>query len=248
MGEGDPVPTPATAERGDGTPRPRARRVLSILATIVALAVVASLAALLVSARGANGSGIGSGIGSGTDAGEAFVSTLGWQTYHDPMGLFSIQVPPEWRVQSDTSGSGSFGDRTGTYSYTLEGVWLGVPPENVNGFGVWVSVTPLTTDFARGWTCRNQQGHLSTNTTLGGIPASYDGGSMWLLDAHDAHFQVNAHYPGGPESPNPGGPIILTPPPTATPMPSGQTELDRQIMATVLASFTLTHPVPLQCS
>jgi len=58
----------------------------------------------------------------------ATISTAGWQTYRGPLGLFSIQAPPDWSVEHDTN-SGTFGNRTGSYSYTGEEVWLGVPRE-----------------------------------------------------------------------------------------------------------------------
>jgi hypothetical protein len=219
------------------------------LATAGALAVVALLAALLVWARSGTG-GIGNAAARSPTAAAASTSAAasipaGWQTYRDAQALFSIQAPPDWSVTSDTN-SGSFGDGSGSYSFTGEDIWLGVPPQDVDGLGVWVNVTPLTTDYARQSVCRSLHEHFSPNTVLAGLPAYYDSGDMWLLDTHDAHFQVNAHYPGGPESPH-SSPPITNPPPTPTPVPPTQLAANRQTVGAVLASFTLTQPAPLTC-
>jgi len=154
-------PVPESSTLGDQT-RPRSRRTL--LAGVAALVVVALLALTLLAWIRANAT--------------ASISTADWQTYRDPLGLFSIQAPPDWSVEHDTN-SGTFGDRTGSYSYTGEEVWLGVPPRNVDGFGVFINVVPLTTDFARGWMCRGLHTGFPTNTTIGGVPAYHDGLSMW---------------------------------------------------------------------
>lgn len=209
------------------------------LVTLAAVMVVVLLAGLLWLRT----------IEAGLFPGAALVSTSAWQTYHDPLNLFSIKAPTDWSVLHE-EGSGTFGDRSGSYSYTGEDIWLGVPPENVDGLGVWLNVEPLTTDFARQWTCQAFNPSFGTifapSTTLGGIPASYDGGDTWMVEAHDAHFQINAHYPGGPQSPH-GSPAMPLAQPTPTPVPPGQLATGKQIISTVLASFMLTNPTPLSC-
>ena len=84
-----------------GQTRPRSRRAL--VAGVAALVVVALLAITLLAWIRANAT--------------TAISTAGWQTYRDPLDLFSIQAPPTWSTQHDTT-SGGFGDRTGNYSYT----------------------------------------------------------------------------------------------------------------------------------
>jgi len=208
--------------------RRAARRAVPAL---LAVAVVAGLAALFAG-RLAPG-----------PTGPAIVVPADWQTYRDPLGLFSIRVPAEWKIER-SENSGSFGDRTGSYSYTGEDLWLGVPPRGADGFGVFINVVPLTTDFARQSTCRGAWPR--DNTALGGVPAYHDPGSTWLIETRDAHYQVNAHYPGGPESPH-TSPDMQTTPPTPTPVPPAQLAIARRTMEAVLASFSLAYPAPLTC-
>src|SRR5262245_40584758 len=42
-----------------------------------------------------------------------------WQTYRDPLGLFTTRLPPDWTAQADTS-TASFGDRTGSATESEE--------------------------------------------------------------------------------------------------------------------------------
>lgn len=198
---------------------------------VVVVALVAALATLLW-LRPANGP-------------QQLVSTAGWQTYSDPQHLFSIMVPSDWSIQQSQEPGGSFGDSTGSYSYTGEDIWFGVPPESIDGTGVSFDVMPLTTDFARHWAC-SDSGRFTPNRTLAAVPAYYDGLSMWTVDTHDAHFQINANYPGGPTSPH-TSPPMMGPPPTVTPVPADQLAADKQVITTVLATFTLTNPTPLGC-
>lgn len=172
------------------------------------------------------------------------VSTTGWQTYSDPQHLFSLKVPADWSIEQ-SQGTGSFGDSTGSYTYTGEEIWLGVPPATIDGMGVAFDVEPLTTDFARHWACADS-GRFTPNTTLAQVPAYFDGRTMWTVDTHDAHFQVNAHYPGGPGSTGTQS-FTQTPPPTATPVPASQATAGKEIIATVLASLTLMNPTSLNC-
>ena len=230
MGEDVATPTDTTPRRFR-----RLRRLRRIIAGgAVALVVVALVAALatLLWLRPAGGP-------------QLLVSTGGWQTFTDGQHLFSIKVPADWSVQQDEESGGSFGDSSGSYTYTGEEIWLGVPPESVDGLGVSISVVPLTTDFARQFSCTDS-GRFNPNNTLADVPAYYDSRSMWTVDTHDAHYQINATYPGGPQSPHTSLPNT-GPQPTSTPVPADQLASGQQIISTVLATFTVTNPTALGC-
>ena len=40
----------------------------------------------------------------------------GWQVFHDPAGYFTIALPPGWTATGGRDGSGTLGDRTGSYT------------------------------------------------------------------------------------------------------------------------------------
>jgi hypothetical protein len=166
-----------------------------------------------------------------------------WQTYHDPFGLFSIKIPLTWTALHD-EGTGSFGDRAGSYSFTSEGVGLRDSQEP-QSFYVAFFITPLTTDYARQWVCRNL--FSGAGATLGGIPARYDGGSVWYVDTQAAHFQINAAYPGGPVSAR-GSPMLREVPPTPTPVPTAQLQANEVLHDAILASIMFTPSIPLACA
>ncbi len=233
MGEG------STDEEGAAQTgaRPRqVRRLRRVIAggavVLVVVAVVAAFATLLW-LRPANGP-------------QQLVSTDGWQTYTDPQKLFSIKAPADWNVQQDEESGGSFSNRDGSYSYTGEDVWLGIPPESIYGLGININVMPLTTDFARKWECNDSSARFTPNGALATVPAYYDGLSMWMMDTHDANFQINANYPGGPMSPHSSSPMT-GPVPTPTPVPADELATGQQDISTALATFPLTNPTALDC-
>ncbi|HEV2235968.1 MAG TPA: hypothetical protein VGR57_04820, partial [Ktedonobacterales bacterium] len=49
-----------------------------------------------------------------------------WQTYHDPLGLFSARIPANWTAHA-TTGMETYGDRTGSATETSEIVQFNDP-------------------------------------------------------------------------------------------------------------------------
>jgi hypothetical protein len=159
-----------------------------------------------------------------------------WVTYRDPAGYFTIRVPPTWRATVGT-GTGTYGDRTGSYSFTDENVDLGTGSNFWQSVGISIYVEPISSAFARHWNCTANAGAL--NATIAGLPAT-DLGWTWLLNTEDAHFQIST-----PLTPNPGGPMITTPP---TPVPQATIVAEQHLYTQVIATFRPIPDTPLKCS
>ena len=161
-------------------------------------------------------------------------AATGWQTYHDPLGLFTVGVPPGWTVRGGLSGRVGFGGPAGGVSEVPEGVTITnpahgtgsgyvnvfayyVPPAFVNGDGVCRYFGPAAYGPFRGPPWR-----------LTPYPGT------WLVDTQNAHFQIDSAVPGV-WGPGHGSPLF--PPPTPTPVPASWVALDRPMVNAVLASF-----------
>ena len=165
---------------------------------------------------------------------------VGWHRYADPGGFFSVALPNGWTVQRDT-GTTTMGDAQG--SVTVQDVMdvFGGPPRGQKTITVWIHVTPIVNDLERQMAC--PAGHSAhDNTTVAGLPATYDPVFGWLVDTNNASFQISYEYPNWK-----GDISIPANAPTATPMPPGFYEQGQQEMQTIIASFTPTPATPLAC-
>lgn len=221
------APAPMLPRRGSSR---RAGR-LGLAAAGVAVALVVALFAVLSLQRGG-----GAGV-------PPPVVPSSWQTYHDPAGLFSLRVPDGWAVHLDTSAA-SYGDRTGSATETDEFLSVSDPAQGSASAHFDVYASPIRTAFERHWYC---QGFPSANTAFHGFPTTLTDQAMWLFDTANAHFQVSVWIPGVLEPPH-SVPLILTPVPTATPLPATWVAVDRQMLATMLGSFAPTNAHALACS
>ncbi|HEX8033689.1 MAG TPA: hypothetical protein VF510_07565 [Ktedonobacterales bacterium] len=163
-----------------------------------------------------------------------------WQTYHDPRGLFSVQMPAEWTASVDTTTE-SFGDNTGSATETEEMILFSDPALGEASARVYVSATPIQSDFERHWYC---QSFGQANPLPHDIPPETLSPGPFLFNTANAHFQVSAVIPGvlGPPHSSPA-----FPPPTPTPLPSQTVVVDRTVLSMILGSFLPTNTTPLFC-
>lgn len=234
MSTGDPVVVDSPTGQVDTNPR-RGRFLARWIPAMVVVAVVAGLAAVLLgSGHGPAGSSPGVGGGS--------ANTAGWQTYHDPLNMYSLRLPPGWTAQVST-GSSTYGDRTGSMSVTTEGVVFSDPQYGDSSARVYIMAEPIASDFSRHWYCqafsRNQE-----NSTFHGIPAVHFQDAVWLFSSANAHFQLDVWIPGVLEPPHEMGPGPIIQP---TPLPSSWIAADRADINGVLASLQPANPAPLSC-
>lgn len=203
---------------------------LGLVVAATAIVLVVALFAVLSWQRGA------------APAAAPPVVPTSWQTYHDPARLFSVRVPDGWSVRLDISHE-SFGDRTGSADEIAEYVSVGDPSRGNGSPRFDVDASPIRTAFERHWYCRAFPG---ANAAFHPIPASQMGRAMWLFDTASAHFQLDVWIPGVLEPPH-SEPAILTPVPTATPLPAAWVAVERQTVATILGSFAPTDAHALAC-
>lgn len=230
---------PATGvEAREGGPAPRARRRvrLGALGAVATACAVVALFAVVTLRPGSGALGVDpNGPAAPAD----------WQTYRDPLGLFSVRLPKGWAAQAST-GSETFGDRTGSATETNEGVDFRDPTLGNAGPRVQISASPIRTDFERHWYCGGFPAKDNVDT-FHGIPAEHFDSATWLFETANAHFQLDVWIPGVLE-PMHSSPLQLTPVPTATPLPQATVAADRTVIDAILGSFQPTNAMALSCS
>ncbi len=217
------TPSPQMPER----PRRRYGAPLTALAVVVMVALFAAVFALLRQSGGQSPTSV-------VLVGGQVPTT--WVTYRDPAGYFTIRVPVQWRVWVGT-GSGSAGDRNGSFSYTSEDITIGTNESVLLGTGVAIDMSTIPNAFARQWYCASL--YQPINTTLAGLPASggMEGGT-WLLDTQAAHYQIST-----PFSPH-TLPAMSAP---ATPVPQATVTATQHLIALVVSTFHPIPDTPLKC-
>ena len=212
----------------------------------VALHQVA-LATILVAILGACGASAGAqhqlpaasvDTPTGTPTAPGALVSADWVTYRDPAGFFTLRIPPQWHAMVST-GEGWAGDRTGSYSYTLENVNLGPGTLLPRDTYVDIYVQPIPNAFARHLNCT--AGNGPANATVAGLPATDFAGTL-LLNTQDAHFQIST-----PFSYNPGGVEIHAGSPLPTPVPPATINAEQLLLAMVIATFLPISDTPLRC-
>jgi hypothetical protein len=211
--------------------------VVAALAVVV-VAVVAALAVVLL------GRGNGPANGSSPSVGGTSANTSGWQTYHDPMNMYSLRLPPGWTAKVGTS-SGFASNRGGAISVTMETVVFSDPRYGQSSAQVDISAEPIDSDVARRVYCADWSPH-NFNDTFHGIPAEHIPEATWLFSSANAHFQLDVWIPGVLEPPHERGPLTGMEP-TASPLPASWIAADRVNINGVLASFRPANPAPLSC-
>ncbi len=172
------------------------------------------------------------------------ISTTDWKVYHDPLNVFSMRLPPGW---TDETGMGTYSDRgpTGSDSGQTEGITFHDQALGAGSAAISVYVMPIhNTPFAHSWAC---SGRFPEQSIFNGYPADEREQAVILFESGDAHFQIDEVIPGVLVPMNPGGPLILTPPPTPTQLPASTVSADRALIDAALATFQPTDPKPLVC-
>jgi len=196
------------------------RWVMAAAAAVIVAALAAVLlgrAGLLAGGRGASGS---------------------WQLYHDPFGLFTVQLPPRWTAQFAPS-TGTFGDRYGSETERVDQVSFDDPAQGTGSAYVSVIAHPIKTAFDHQYNCQ-QPSDLQPFVPL--TLSSMEPGGHSLFTTENAYFQVNVGIPGV-VTPVGFGP----PPPPATPIPSTWVATDKSEVNALLVSFQPTNSKPLTC-
>jgi hypothetical protein len=216
-----------------------------VIPIVVAIVLVAIFAAVAANRGLGPSKPVGSAAAPTVPVGSAAAPTVSvsWQSYRDPADLFSIRLPATWSVHVETSTS-TFGDRTGSATETEESIRASDPAQG--GSSPWVSIraVPIRTDFERHWYC---QAFPNKHDSFHGIPAESINGVTWLFETGNAHFQIDYAIPGVKE-PLHSSPLILTPPPAPTPLPSTTVTADQTLADTILGSFQPASPKALACS
>lgn len=171
-------------------------------------------------------------------------STTDWKVYRDPLNAFSMRLPPEWTATAHT-GSYTEGDRDGSFGGQDETVQFSDPTLGAASASISVYATPFpNTPVAHTMMCNGRAGETAT---FNGYPADDRLLAVILFESGGAHFQIDEVIPGVLEPMNPGGPLILTPPPTPTQLPASTVSTDRALLDAALATFQPTDPKPLTC-
>lgn len=171
-------------------------------------------------------------------------STADWQTYHDPLGLFTMRLPPGWTASVEM-GSFTQGDRNGSDSGQDEMIRFSDLAQGKTSAVIFVYAQPIhDTAVAQSMMCgaRGQE-----SGTFQGYPASTQP-ALILFESGNAHFQIDEVIPGVLAPANPGGPMIPSPPPpTPTPLSASTISTHRALLSDALASFYPTDAQPLAC-
>lgn len=147
-----------------------------------------------------------------------------WQTYHDPFGLYTLQLPSSWSAHVVSS------------DVTLETVTFDDPEQGKASARVSITATAIDSQSV----CRMPIPHQSfSGLTLGAMEQA---GALAIVYTNSESFQVDVMIPG-----------VLAPAtfdaaaPTPTPLPAAQTNSDRTEVNTLLVSFHPTDAKPLTC-
>ena len=162
-----------------------------------------------------------------------------WQTYHDPDDLFTVQLPPGWTAQVESS-TAAFGDRSISVSESIEMITFDDPSQGTGSAKLGVIAYPIKDASAHQYYCgisSDLQPFSSMN-----LSSMAHTGALRLFTTDTASFQVDVTIPGVLVPANFG-----PPPPPATPLPSSWLATDQTEMQVMLTSFQPTDPKPLSC-
>lgn len=170
------------------------------------------------------------------------LATLTWRTYHDPLGLFSVRLPPGWTASVMMGGFGE-GDRAASESgpdetITFSDRSLGAASASFNVYAHPITNLALAPAFECGIA-------TPANKTFNGYPAEGDSATI-RFNSGNASFQIFETIPGVLQPDNLGH---YRPPvaPTPTPLPASIISTDRALLSDALASFQPTDAQPLAC-
>lgn len=168
--------------------------------------------------------------------------------YTDPDKYFSVDMPLSWSVdhQVGTITTGSDNDHLNPYdvemfAFMSKPVNYSEPNDAIILFvEVWRNGQCLDTDT------------FTSNTTLAGMPAYYDGTSMYELDTSTASIRLYEHVWGIDEKNpsqleiNPGGPLY--PPPTPVIPPQNVIAQNRKFLDAIVRTLKPVSTTPASCA
>lgn len=196
---------------------------------VTILAVVVVLMAVLGARAGVTASQSGSSGGA----------SLRWQTYHDPFGLSSLQLPPGWTAHVEPASTWYI-DSTGSEKVSEEMVTLSDLSQGTGSAYFRIVADPIKTAFDRQYYCRNSSTlHGFSSRNLSSMEQS---GGVWLFTTENATFQINIAIPGIVVPAKFGAPTTKP-----TPLPATWSVTDKMDVNAMLVSFQPTDPKPLAC-
>ena len=170
------------------------------------------------------------------------LGTLGWRVYHDPLGLYTMRLPPGWTA-SARIGEFTHGDPQGSDSGRDESVLFSDPAQGAASASISVYAMPIhNVALAQRTWCASGAAVVST---FNGYPAEGRMPPQVIFNATSAHFQVDEEIPDVFEAGSLGHATIVYA--TPTPLPATTVAADRALLNDALASFQPTDPKPLTC-
>jgi hypothetical protein len=186
---------------------------------------------------------------------------VNWQLYHDPLGLYTLRLPPGWTVQSNTSYENY---RQGAESATepIEFVTFSDASQGTGAASVSIVTGHISnTAFELSRYCGESVEYQHNNAVyeylrnnavfpdrqFHGFPTWYMDPATVLFITGTGHFQLDVSIPGVLVPLTSGELMHSTPQPTATPLPASWIAADQVTVGEILASFQSTDPKPLSC-
>lgn len=156
--------------------------------------------------------------------------------YRDPDQYFTIKIPQGWHSRREVSLA-TAGDRQGSYQLTtiMTTLMPNAPPVAEDP-SVFIYLESARDAGAKHWACTTWSG--ASNTTIAGIPADYNGADQWMVNAKDAHFQIDFSI-GKRQS---GANFV-----ESTPLPAAEVQSRTNLLKSIIATFRPTPDQPLQC-
>lgn len=202
------------------------------LAVVAVTAVVFALVAVLL---------LRAGVATASRPVSSGGPSPNWQTYHDPFGLSTLQLPPGWTAQIQPVTTwyieGSKSERL-----SVEWVTLSDPSQGTGSAQFRIVAYPIKTAFDHQYYCRHPSDTLGHDFSPMSLSTMGNRDAVWLFNTENAAFQIDVTIPGVLVPVNFG-----PPPPPATPLPVSWVATDQTEVNEMLTSFQPTDPKPLTC-
>jgi len=172
------------------------------------------------------------------------LATLTWKTYHDPLGLFSVRLPPGWTATVLLGGVVTVDNKTQFDSGEDESIAFSDPTLGQASASFSVDAQPISNPaLAQTMECATP---FPADATFNGYPAEEGDTAVIRFNSTTASYQIGEYIPGVLQPDNLGH---YTPPvaPTPTPLPALTVASDRSLLSDALASFQPTDTQPLAC-
>ncbi len=150
------------------------------------------------------------------------------KTYTDPQRYFTITIPNTWQIQTNTAVAKT---GIGTKQPTLHTIEIVTLASGEHG-----GITAQTYEEKPSCTAL-----LKPNTTLAGLPASYDPvKKIWTLSTQTATFVIGSYYPGSARFHGSLGRVI---PSTS----QSEIDADQRVINSIITSFLPIRLQPPSC-